>query len=297
MTTRRHIRMRLDATVRTLGHLAVWLGLYFGGTVTLYAHAAGIPVSFTRPWILAWLAAAATGTGVYLFDRVKIRAEWSENTHDQPTGPREAFVEERSTSVRALAIGLLAFASLFAALLSPMLVLVTLGAFMAVTLYAGLPFTRSERGGRLKDLPGIKYAIACLGIAVLASAFAHAAGEVDPYHAETGPAFMIVLLIVLADMVLCDLDDLDADRRAGSCTLPVLLGPRVAMALAWAALCIALLPAWPTGASASPAGRWLWKLGLLSTTAAIVLLRRPGTRRDWIDARLGLLAIAVLILG
>ncbi|HZK81838.1 MAG TPA: hypothetical protein VFC46_12240, partial [Humisphaera sp.] len=107
-------------------------------------------------------------------------------------------------------------------------------------------------------------------------------------------ACALLIVRVLADAVLCDLDDADSDRRFGTQTLPnhlgrnrawsVAFGLRIAVAVALVS--IPVLPMWPRLAWALVtvvSSTWLW-------------LSAPGHVRDWIDARFAVEAACVTVI-
>jgi len=283
------------AVTRTLGHCAVWLGLYFVAATVLYAHAAGLPVALGERWMLAWGCAGSAGIGVYLLDRAKLRSRWREPADARAHPARSRFVDAHAPTLRlaSLALGLISLASAMA--LDPRLGWLVLAAFAMVLVYAGVPISeRAGRTTRVKDLPVVKNLIIAVSVSGFAGLLAHAASEFTPTPRESLPALALTGLVVLLDTVLCDVDDAEPDRAAGTRTLPNLVG----LGWTWVIVAVGYAAAWLVPLAPSPAHelpRAVWLAGLPITTLGLGLVARPGRLRDPVDLRLPALAVVAML--
>jgi 4-hydroxybenzoate polyprenyltransferase len=278
-----------------LGHLAVWVGLYVAGATVGFARLAGLPMA---PAAIG--AAFCTATSVYLVDRVKLRDAWLDRADLEAHPARYAFLTRRTGLVRALAAVLGVAGAGLAATLGAWAPLLVVAAYGGVFVYAG---RRAGTGRRVKDLLLVKNFAVAGSIAGFAGAMAMLGALARGWAwTESAPHDLLLGLVflggqVLADAVLCDLDDAESDRRFGTATVPAKYGRGAAWALALAvhAGLTALMVAWPAGAGAY-AARWRWGLLTLGTTVA---LRRwnPPKVRDLVDLRLALVAGAALAMA
>lgn len=271
---------------------AVWAGLYVIGAVVCLAQVAGVD-ALIRPRIkiAAGAFAFCTAAGVYLLDRVKLRDDWLDPADAQAHPRRFAFIAGHARSVRRVMLSLLIAAAWMGAEAAAWGAIVPAVAAAGVLIYAGRP-----RGGRPrpKDIVLVKnlyVAVGITGFAVMVAlaAVRPGAGLAAMRHiaaAHAGPLLLASVFLVarvLADAVLCDLDDEEADRRFGTETLPIHLGRKRAWNFAFnvrvcAAGALILIPALP------PWARVGW--AAVTVASSITLrLASPARLRDWVDAR------------
>lgn len=278
---------------RVLSYLALWPGLYVAAGVVFILQIAGVRLA-TPAAMLSVVFAASTGTGTYLLDRVKLRDVWLDPADALAHPARYALLARHSRAVRAGAFVLLgAAAAAGAASPSPWLAGLPLAAAAGVVLYAPRP---RGAGPRVKDVLLVKNLYVSGGITGFALLVA-LAGTPPGWIVQAWPALALaaatLFVRVVADAVLCDLDDQESDRAHGTATLPTALGRRRAWRAAMAARlgvgAVLLATPWCPG----PA-RLAW--GVL-TIASSLLLRRlnPAAVRDWVDARFALEAIIATV--
>ncbi len=274
-------------------HLAVWPGLYIVGAAAFLAQVSGIDAMILpRDRLTAAAFAFCTAAAVYLLDRVKLRDAWLDPADADAHPHRFNFIARRSAALRALVVALLIAAAALGAALTPWGALIPVLAAAGVLVYAARP--RSSRP-RPKDVLLVKNAYVAGGITgfstlvALAAVAAHSnspgiGATVASHAAPLMLACAHLALRVIADAVLCDLDDESADRRYGTSTLPTNLGRDRAWNFAMAArLCSAvllmLIPALPL----LPRLSW----AIITIISSIALrVAAPGRVRDWVDARL-----------
>lgn len=286
----------------TLSFLAIWPGLYAAAAV-IYITQLALPAPPGRDLALCTLMAFFTGVGAYLLDRIKLRDAWLDPADAEAHPSRFNFLARRSRVIRVLAVVMLAAAAAIAALharhsaaASAALIAIPIVSALGVVLYAARP--RRARP-RVKDLLLIKNSYVAAGLTGFALLMTFGwAGRGDPHTlAATAPAWLFAAATlfprVIADAVLCDLDDQSADARFGTVTLPTVVGRARAWNYATAtrltlATLLALIPIGP----AAPRLAWA-AVTALSTVA--LRLSHPPTLRDWVDARFSLEAAAVTL--
>lgn len=269
--------------------LALWAALY---TCALFICFWQIAAGSAPP--AAGVVAAATIAGAtYLLDRAKLS-----DRHLDPADPaahpeRAAVIRRHRRAVRIAIPILAAVGALAAVALHPLAAIAAPASLIGVTLYAGRP----PRPGhpRLKDRFLLKNLAIGAGLTALAAVLAFAADQSLPFPpAALAAAF--ATMMVTADAICCDLDDVPADARFATRTLPVVLGRRRAAAVALtihAMAGAALLPA--VALLPNPRAAAIWAIGAPLSAAAICILRRGRPVRIAIDARLPALAIIALL--
>lgn len=291
---------RLLGLFSTISETAVLAGLYVTGAAAFCAQVSGLNELMSAKSIgLAAGTVFCTTVAVYLLDRVKARDSWLDPADAQSHPRRHAFVLRHTRTLRIACLLLLLVAGWLGSQLMPFGWALPLIAVGGVMVYAGQP--RAARP-RPKDILLVKNAYVAAGIAGFAALVTVAAATPGTGVAamqDTANAHAIPLLLasahlslrVLADAVLCDLDDEHADRRFNTRTLPVHVGRmrawntalaiRLGSAAALAA--IPLLPLWP-------------RLGWAFVTVVSSILLRvtaPSHLRDWVDGRLAVEGIVV----
>lgn len=283
-----------------LSDAAVLAGLYVTGATAFYAQVSGLDELLSAKSMgLAGGTVFCTTVGVYLLDRAKLRDSWLDPADVQSHPRRQAFILRHARALRVAYAVLLIAAGWLGSQLMPFGWALPLLAFAGVLVYAGQP--RAARP-RPKDMLLVKNAYVAVGIAGFAALVTVAATTPGTSLAamhDTVSAHAVPLLLasahlslrVLADAILCDLDDEHADRRFNTRTLPVHVGRMrawnaalaVRLGSAAALAAIPLLPLWP---------RLGWAL---VTVVSSILLRvaAPSRLRDWVDGRLSVEAVLV----
>lgn len=276
----------------TLSDSAVLAGLYVTGAVAFVGQLTAIDHRVPALTAVGACAIAfCTTVGVYLLDRVKLRDAWLDPADADSHPRRHAFIIRHAAALRILSVLLLTLASWLSHRLIPWGAVLPLLAAISVLTYAGKP--RREHA-RPKDILLLKNAYVAVGISGFATLIVLGAGSGDAtIHAMFGtlrahaiPLAIVASLLtmrVLADAVLCDIDDEPADRRFKTRTLPVRLG----RARAWnLAMCVRLLSA--ALLAIAPVLPLVPRVAWAVVTAASSLALRtaaPSKIRDWVDAR------------
>ncbi|MFG0260635.1 MAG: hypothetical protein ACF8LK_09825 [Phycisphaerales bacterium JB041] len=279
------------------GHLAVWVGLYFAAA---YASAA---ILLGRAVQLDPLAAAfCAGVGLYLLDRLKLRDELLDPADLAADERRHSYLRARRRLLRALAWVMLGVGTILVSVIHP-----ANAALTPIGVLGVLAYSRPRRSRRRpKDLlvfknlmPGC--AIAGLGVILAAQSPVHTSRLYGtPVGAEAATfaaaVWLALVLLVAADAMLCDLDDVTADRRARTSTLPVWRGANATWRIALFAHALAGVFAvgvgWRHGLAL---GASVWALTNLGLTT-LLRLARPGQVRDLIDLRLPAATLLVYLL-
>lgn len=298
-TTARAFVRGIGTAAERLGHVAVWAGLYVCaalGTLAVLAGMAGFPR--TGADAIALLVALGLGMSVYIVDRVKVADRLLDPADRQAHPSRHDFVVRRRAWLRPLAAMLGAGAAIGACLLHPALPLVVAGAYAGALIYAGLPARPTRSIRRVKDMLIVKNLAVAASITALATALLLAARPVAPDGGAVGAAIralgvpgVILCAIVFADAALCDLDDLAADRRFGTRTIPGTLSPGATWRVAGVIHVLAGGAILAVGHR--HAGTIVLGVGLPATTLGL-WWRRPRRVRDLVDARLALLVVGAL---
>lgn len=217
------------------------------------------------------LGLAAVGTGalaIYLIDRVGIMTGPQASDLDAEPA-RSEFLQRHALFWRTLALAAAASSCVMLFRLDPLLAAAPFLGLVATTLYRGEYATAPAKRLFIVKLPAASLALAAF--AVLPQ---HA-----PITISSPPAIPLLMsaLIVASDLILCDLDHRDADRRAGIHSLPVLTNASVSCATA---IALIVLPGFWIGATL---GSWPAATVILAGTLGAILRTR---RRDVIEWRL-----------
>ena len=288
-------RRRSSSALAIASHLALWPGLYIVGAVACLAQISGASFGFSpRAWLAACGFAFTTAAAVYLLDRVKLRDAWLKPADALAHPRRYAFIAAHTRALRIVIAVLLIVAACFGAWLFKWAAILPLVAGAGVLLYAGRPRAVRPRPKDILILKNVYVALGITGFALLIVIFA-AYPDADFTKLRRslslrwsplsiGCAYLF--LRVLADSILCDLDDELADRRYGTDTLPNQLGRDRAWTIALAiygAGAIALAFAAVPFPLSSPRLAW----AVLSVVSFLTLrIAAPARIRDWVDARL-----------
>lgn len=253
---------------------------------------------------------------VYLLDRVKLADAWLDPADRAAHPDRFAFLGVRSKLVRLFALVLGLIAMVIAATVHPIAISFVPLAGLGVLLYAGLPRAAlhpaktgqaPRRSRRVKDVLLVKNiaVAACItgfvGLLVLLDSTPPGQATMMVTIAERDgigllSGVLFVFGIVLADAVMCDIDDADADREHGTATIPGRFGTKTAWLVAGGLhvlACLVVLLVANNGASTH--ARQIWA-SLVLASFVLVAVWRPKKLRDLIDARLAVLAIIASIL-
>lgn len=257
----------------TLGHLAVWVGLYVGACVAMASllFDGGVTV---RSVAIAMLAAM----GTYLIDRARPLPGRVDPADTVAHASRAALMVRSGGLIRLSAVILLTLAAFLALAVSPLAVLVVVGAPIGVLVY-------SHRGQltRPKDKVVVKNAFVALSIMTLVMVLIDRVQQPEAVAVVGG----FLLLHVFVDAMLCDIDDRHADARFGTRTIPNMLGVaatwRIAILMNVIAFFLLVLAAWMNVLSWPPA----LLLGLTTLLATVILSSLPVARvKDFVDLKL-----------
>ena len=227
----------------------------------------------------AFLASVAT----YLLDRVKLRDADLDPSDTMSHPARAAFMRAHSRSMRAL-VALSALGAVSIALLrAPIAALLAPAALLGVAFYAR---SRTRYPWRPKDVLQLKN----LSVAAAVTAFALALlllfgdGPIVATLLDAAIPAVFLAQTVFADALLCDIDDLDADARFGTRTIPVRFGVRraefAALALKSASALWPALIALQSGITIPVGLVWV----ILPTPVALLAIRTcRGNYRDAVD--------------
>jgi 4-hydroxybenzoate polyprenyltransferase len=275
--------------VRVAGHLAVWPGLYAGAVLLLLSWLTNTSVG--QPDLAFGFAFVfLCGQAAYLLDRVKLSGARMDPSDRVSQPDRHAFLARIAWLARGAAGVELLLATIIGAGIAPWLVPVPVGVGVGVWLYAGRPADPSRP--RPKDWPTAKAMLVAVAHTTLATVVLLAtAPDARQQAVHIAEGCVILALLVFADAVVCDLDDLEADRIFGTRSVPVEIGARRSWMLAAATYSGCGLAVWTLRPLRSAV--LLTVLLALSCMAAAVIPRR----RDFIDARLIAIAGVCLWLG
>ncbi len=291
---------------RAMGHGAVWTGLYVAACA-FCAIQTGTHRLPSDTW-LAILAAYLCGQSVYLLDRVKLRDAWLDEADREAHPDRFAFIHRHRRPLRGLIVCEAVAATGLLALIYPLLALLPAFALGGVVVYAGLPRTFWVPPGarRIKDLLIVKNLAVAGSITAFALLLAivvagDEAGRWAWWRWSWVGAFL--LLHVLADSMLCDIDDVGADERFGTQTLAWRRSARFVRALAIGfALAIALVTwanwiLWTDNTEQGDIGwvRVSWATIMLFSIG-ILWIVPAGSVRDAVDLRLPIAAVYLFTL-
>lgn len=290
------------AAIKVLSYSGFWPGTYVGAAVLCVSQVAGLDVATSVPSMtVAVLFACCTSWGAYVLDRVKLRNAWLDPADARADQHRHAFVVLHARGLRALILVLLGAAAGLGALLHPAMIALPFLALFSVLVYAGRPRARLPRP---KDLFLLKNAYAAVGITGFAAVVAIAAaspGAGFEAFGRTARACVIPLSLscahlavrVLADAVLCDLDDEHADRNFRTLTLPTQIGRMPAWNVALGCR-LAIVAALVTIPSLPLMPRLAWA-GVTALSSIVLRWSSPARVRDWVDLRFAVEACAVIV--
>ena len=284
-----------DSWLRIAGHLAVWAVAYAVGVAVVLGAFLDRPIGG-----LGLVYVMLCGHGGYVLDRVKFRDVDLDPADLMAEPGRHGYLRRRAGWLRILMVVEWVGAAAVGAVISPVLGGVVLGGVLAGYLYSGW---RPGKVSRLKDVAGLKAglvscAVVGLGLfAVLGESIGAGFGWVGglDWVAVGG-----VVLVVCGDAVVCDLDDRESDGAYLTRSVPVSIGSRGAKIVAAVLLVLGsvVLAAW------SPADQVRMRalFGGLIAVSGIGIMRRPtsyglGGRRDWIDGRMLVVALVVVLVG
>ncbi len=285
------------------GHLAIWASAYSVGVAIILGEFLNRPIGFLE---LAYVALCAHSG--YLFDRIKFRDADLDPADLMADPRRHLFLRQFTKPLRILMVTEWIGAMAIGSLISPILGILVLGGIVAGYLYSGWrPVTNTTGGhghGRLKDLPGLKAGL--VGCSVVGLGLAAIFGAELPLggadfwdrwmklFGETPWIIVVgVLVMVCGDAVICDLDDRESDGKYFTQSLPVMIGMRPA-ALVAAGLLVAggLLVVVDAGDEV----RMRALFGAMVAVSGIGIMRQQK-RRDWIDGRMLIVVLSVMLAG
>lgn len=267
------------------GYLAVWPALYLWAAASLFTDLTGR----TRPDALASIFLMSLAVSVYLVDRVKLGDRFLDPADADTHPARHAWLWKHRVMTRALAGGCAVVAMVTGFLLHPVLAGAPVVGQIAVFAYSGLPAGTRSHFARLKDIPFIKNLAGSLGVTTIAVLAARHIGTPETAIADLAPVGVVVLL-VFADCMLCDVGDAPGDGPHGTRTIPVLFGTRAGRLMA-SVLAVAAggLMWWLEPGMGS---RWAVAIGLSQVVLAVL----PGTLiRNGTDLRLPMIAGVLLL--
>ncbi len=285
-----------ERSLLIFGHLAGWAVMYALG-ITL-ALGMILDIRATGPGLVFVGLCSHAG---YLLDRVKFRDADLDPADLQSDPRRHQFLRKWARPLRIVMYTEWVGASVVGTVYSPVLGFSTFAGILAGYLYSGW---KPCKRPRLKDVPGIKAGLvsaAIVGLALLGTLGFHTSGTDNFLHALQTVSWLSwihvlgVWVIVFGDAVICDLDDSESDARYSTKSLPVLFGSTRASAIAILLLVL--------GGVAVTYGRFagtvvpnrLLLVGLIVVSGAVILKKQP--RRDWIDARMLVIVLVVLLIG
>lgn len=217
----------------------------------------------------------------YLFDRVKF-TDHRQDPADAIALPTRAIIfSQHSQLIRAL-IGIeLIAATITGSCIHPLLASIPLMAMLVVHIYAGRGATPDSP--RLKDLPILKAFIIAGGHVALVLVVLWSNQLLNIAHIQRTELMINigVWLIVAGDAVLCDIDDLDADRAYRTQSLAVSYGSQRAWHAAIGFILIGSLLL--TLATESVTLMLSVGASLIMTT---MMTRHNTNHRDFVDFRL-----------
>ncbi len=293
------------------GHLALWVGLYCAAAAVCFAQVSGKAASAAVLWV-----AGLTAMSVYLLDRVKLADTWLDPADRAAHPDRFEFLGVRTKPVRAFALILGLIAMGIAARIHPIAISFVPLAGLGVLAYAGLP-RKSRHATRTGHAPlrhkRVKDVLLVKNVAVAASitGFVGLLVQLDTAAPGQGSAIVpmeprdtiglvlaaiLVFGIVLADAIMCDIDDADADREHGTATIPGRFGTKSTWLVAGGLhVSVCALVLFVASDETTAHARQVWA-GLVLVSFLLAAVWRPKKLRDLIDARLAILAIIASIL-
>lgn len=271
------------------GHLAVWLGLYFGA-----AYVIAVLLLDRRLQPVALVSAFAAGVGLYLLDRVKPRDAWLDPADLAAQPVRIDFLLTHRRPVRTLAWALLALGTAGVMWINPANILLPPVGIGGVIIYGSVrgPRARPKDKLLLKNmLPGG----AIPGLAVVLAWQSPGGAGAPPTLVEAACMLLGLVLIVTTDAVLCDLDDAEADREHGTRTIPNTFGPGATWVLALAAQLAAGVLWVSVGRARDAVFAAEVLTGANVALSMLLAAARPSRVRDLVDLKLSIVAGLALL--
>ena len=268
---------RFNQVSSNLSHLAFYPAMYTLGVYLLALLALHLPIPNTGTIAFILLVANAC----YLLDRVKLTDARQDPADAIALPNRALFCARHAKFIRALIALELIIAIAFGFIISPVLALIPLGALIGVYAYAGRAATPGR--ARLKDLPALKsFFISSAHLAlVVAVLWGNEHDLIAHPRINVLWSLSAIWLIVSADAILCDLDDVDSDALYQTRSLPVLMGVSRAWRLAIVLMLVGTACLFITSTETLA-------LSVVSTLIVFSVLFTHGmkNRRDLVDARL-----------
>jgi len=270
-------------------HLGIIIGTYTAGAAVLALAMLNAPPS-PGPLTIIFLATVS----VYLLDRAGWRAGCQDPADSICDPDRAAFMQRHGGWVRIMAWLTLGTAVAMAAWRAWWLL-----AFVAAAPVTLAAYLCGDLGHRIKDRLFIKNIVVGSAIAgfVVVISVTHLAAT--PSVVAIGVVGVVMFLQVVADCIICDIDDIAGDRASGTQTIANTWSPVVAWTIAGAliltsatvvaaGIAMAVLPVLPPIiASSTMTAMWV-----------ILLIWRPARVRNVVDGRLGLSgAVTWIVLG
>lgn len=288
----------IASLVAAIGHLAGWVGLYFAAA---YASAA---LLLGRTVQLDPLAAAfCAGVGLYILDRLKLRDALLDPadlaTHEQ----RHRFLRARARPLRILAWGMLAIGTVLVVAIHPANALLPPVGVLGVLAYSR-PHKQRRRPKDYFLLKNLMPGGAIGGLGVILAVQSPVRGS-SLHDSPTGTwalpfigaVLVALVLLIAADAMLCDLDDIAADRASRTSTVPVRGGIkatwRLGLLVHAIAGVLAVTVGWRHGLAVAAAAWACTNLGL----TVLLSMARPGQVRDLIDLRLPAATLLAIVLN
>jgi 4-hydroxybenzoate polyprenyltransferase len=275
-------------TIGAAGDLAVWA---LGYSVGLYL----LTTSFVRT---DWCGACALYVGLcahagYLFDRVKLRDRELDPADLAAYPARHLFLRRHARVIRVVMVLEWVGAVVVGAWLHWVLGVLVLGGVVAGVVYSGGPAGTGRK--RVKDWRGVKAAAVATAIVGLALHAALLPGGVWESVDWVRVAWVGAgaWFVVCGDAVLCDLDDVEADRRFGTGSVPVLVGGRVAGMMGVGLVVVGVLVLVGMGGA-----RLGVRVGVgAALVVSAVMALGMEQKRDWIDGRMGVVVLVAMLVA
>lgn len=268
---------RLISIASILSHLAIYPAMY---TLGVYLFAI-LALDLTHPNAVTIIFILLVAHACYLLDRVKLSDARQDPADALALPHRTLFCARHAKLIRALIVLELIIAIAFGFIISPVLTLIPLGALIGVYAYAGRAATPGR--ARLKDLPALKaFFISSAHLALVVVVLWGNEHDLIVYpRTDVLWGLSAIWLIVSADAILCDLDDVESDALYKTRSMPVLLG----VTRAWL---LALLIMLAGTACLFVARVDTFTMSVLSMfiVVSVVFTHGMKNRRDLVDARL-----------
>jgi len=291
-----------------MGHMAVWLGLYFTAT---YAAAALLLGRALVP--AALLGSFCAGMAIYLLDRLKVRDALLDRADLAADPHRHHFLRAHARFFRQMIWGLVFIGTVSVMLLSLANILLPVVGVGGVILYThrahtgqssqpnqpDQPDPPAQPRARLKDRLLIKNLLPGGAIAGFGTMLAlqSPTGSSTPFSIAAIAVVVCLTILVTTDAALCDIDDQASDKAHGTRTLPIVLGVRWTWITAIGLQLLAGLGLLGVLGRAEPARSViLWWTGV-NLGANIVLCSLPvRSLRDLVDLKMPVVITIVWLL-